>query len=978
MEAYLQRSKAYVAAALLAFAVACGLAFAPQAYAADDAVGGGDSDLVAAQVLTAQADPLDYSGSDFTFIKEDGTAFGMFAPQDGTGLAFQNESGKIKVTFLPKNKTTYKGFYLNTAINNLPSDEKNLEKADADGNYSFDLNPSYCGKAWPVAPIKADGSTTDKQYYMAVPPLDQIPGAPTMSDLNVVNDEKMYVVVKAVLEDYAEGQDYLTYYLNGSSYKFAFSGNQDDAAASFDSKDSNVRWAAGVNEDIEFAYTAADGTAKTGNGSKPGFRLPITIPEGQTQFTVPVVAYATDFTARRFTVDLDAKTVTTGSASDTAAVAVTSSVQDVQAAADATLEYEGYVRPYAGAQNKPTDTALPLSNDFTATLAMNLGSNAVYDKAYVATYQGKPWLADDAVVNEPTDADYATVAADGALTLSIVNEYDTDPKTTQLNGNIVKVKMHVAEAAPFEEAGTWVERRFQLDFTSRTTATLAITGDALTVKPVELKNGMYKLPDLKSGPGEMFNHMEADSKFLKVEGDTATIMFVQDASTKSVAKYSRVALGKSSELVATAYQPELAEGTPIFEGKDCGSTDNGTKWGYEITISKAEAAQLLNPFGKLFIVVWNNQGASSNGNVPGWYKASNDIYLALGGLGDRVGPDFADYTAVEAAKAKVPASLDGYTADSVKALNDALAAVVEDKLETEQAEVDAMAKAIEDAIAGLVEKSASSVKLAYQTTKYTGKAIDASKAFKVTVTGSTGEVTFKYYSDAKCTKAVAAANVKNAGTYYVKATVAADDNYKAATSAAVKFTIAKAKSTIAWTTKAQTKTYNGKAQAYAGKVKKTGSSGKVTFLYYTDAKCTKAVSAKNVKNARTYYVKAQVAASANYAAAKSSAVKFTIAKAKNTLAVKAVKATQSANAKKATTIAASKAFKVTKNTSEGKVTYKKTSGNAKITIAKSGKITVKKGLKKGKTYIVKVRATSAATANYKSAYKDIVVKIKVK
>ena len=64
----------------------------------------------------------------------------------------------------------------------------------------------------------------------------------------------------------------------------------------------------------------------------------------------------------------------------------------------------------------------------------------------------------------------------------------------------------------------------------------------------------------------------------------------------------------------------------------------------------------------------------------------------------------ADYSAVEKAKEKVPADLSIYTEESVKALNDALAGVVEGKNITEQEEVDAMAKAIENAINGLVKK----------------------------------------------------------------------------------------------------------------------------------------------------------------------------------------------------------------------------------------------------------------------------------
>ena len=64
----------------------------------------------------------------------------------------------------------------------------------------------------------------------------------------------------------------------------------------------------------------------------------------------------------------------------------------------------------------------------------------------------------------------------------------------------------------------------------------------------------------------------------------------------------------------------------------------------------------------------------------------------------------ADYSAVDAAKdAAAVIDADKYTEASVKAVNDAVAAVVEGYDITKQAEVDAMAKAINDAIAALVE-----------------------------------------------------------------------------------------------------------------------------------------------------------------------------------------------------------------------------------------------------------------------------------
>jgi hypothetical protein len=106
----------------------------------------------------------------------------------------------------------------------------------------------------------------------------------------------------------------------------------------------------------------------------------------------------------------------------------------------------------------------------------------------------------------------------------------------------------------------------------------------------------------------------------------------------------------------------------------------------------------------------------------------------------------------------------------------------------------------------------------------------------------------------------------------------------------------------------------------------------------------------------------------------------TIAKKKkkaNTITVSAKKATfkYSKLKKKNQTLKVEKFLKVTK--AKGTVTYKKTDGNKKITIdKKSGKLTVKKGLKKG-TYKVKIKVTAAGTTSYKSGYKTVTVKVVV-
>ncbi|MBR2279101.1 MAG: leucine-rich repeat domain-containing protein [Eubacterium sp.] len=97
----------------------------------------------------------------------------------------------------------------------------------------------------------------------------------------------------------------------------------------------------------------------------------------------------------------------------------------------------------------------------------------------------------------------------------------------------------------------------------------------------------------------------------------------------------------------------------------------------------------------------------------------------------------------------------------------------------------------------------------------------------------------------------------------------------------------------------------------------------------------------------------------------------------NTLVAKGKTATvKFANLKKKNqTVTQKNAFTVSK--AQGKVTYKKASGNGKITVNSAGKFTVKKGLKKG-TYKIKVKVTAAGNTTYKAVTKTVTVTIKVK
>lgn len=97
----------------------------------------------------------------------------------------------------------------------------------------------------------------------------------------------------------------------------------------------------------------------------------------------------------------------------------------------------------------------------------------------------------------------------------------------------------------------------------------------------------------------------------------------------------------------------------------------------------------------------------------------------------------------------------------------------------------------------------------------------------------------------------------------------------------------------------------------------------------------------------------------------------------NTITVKAKNPTikYSKVKTKAQSIPAKNAFTVSKP--QGKVTYKRVSGNAKITINKAGTVVVKKGLKKG-SYKIKVKITASGTDAYKPITKTVILTIKIK
>ena len=157
------------------------------------------------------------------------------------------------------------------------------------------------------------------------------------------------------------------------------------------------------------------------------------------------------------------------------------------------------------------------------------------------------------------------------------------------------------------------------------------------------------------------------------------------------------------------------------------------------------------------------------------------------------------------------------------------------------------------------KKTASKITLKAKTATYTGKAISVEKA---AVEGSAGKVTYKYYSDSKCTKEVT--SHVNPGVYYVTATVAGDDSYTGATSEAVKLTInpqatkvtsvANASSyvTVSWNKVSKASGYYVYRSTDGKKFTKAGTVTSYKTVKFSDKKATKN-GQKYVYKIITYY-----------------------------------------------------------------------------------------------------------------------------
>ena len=147
--------------------------------------------------------------------------------------------------------------------------------------------------------------------------------------------------------------------------------------------------------------------------------------------------------------------------------------------------------------------------------------------------------------------------------------------------------------------------------------------------------------------------------------------------------------GKAAYMYAFTMQQK---GTPRSPTENCYFADTNSALINlnETTVFKALAEMQTEGF---------KDTLNANDQANGWLFREGKTPLC--------GAEPADYSAVDAALDKIPADLTAYTDESIKTLSAAAEAVIRGKVIAKQTEVDAMAKAIENAIAALVKKPSS-------------------------------------------------------------------------------------------------------------------------------------------------------------------------------------------------------------------------------------------------------------------------------
>lgn len=118
-----------------------------------------------------------YDGDDVAFIAVDGSELATYSRKDDPSIEYQ--SGVITVNYLAGADKNETGFYLCADKDDDATWDKNLFfPRRSNGGISFDLDAAYAGMAWPIVPCNSKDMPIglNTQYYLAIPPLEKIPG----------------------------------------------------------------------------------------------------------------------------------------------------------------------------------------------------------------------------------------------------------------------------------------------------------------------------------------------------------------------------------------------------------------------------------------------------------------------------------------------------------------------------------------------------------------------------------------------------------------------------------------------------------------------------------------------------------------------------------------------------------------------------------------------------------------------------------
>ena len=268
------------------------------------------------------------------------------------------------------------------------------------------------------------------------------------------------------------------------------------------------------------------------------------------------------------------------------------------------------------------------------------------------------------------------------------------------------------------------------------------------------------------------------------------------------------------------------------------------------------------------------------------------------------------------------------------------------------------AKELNDAVAALQAPASEESKTALQSAITAAKKLKAAdytaasyKTYKAAITAAETVLNGEDFSDTEVTAAT-----------------------KALTDAKVKLVKMKTQSI----TVSVKNTKNVVSKKYGDKAFSLGAKAKTTLTYKSSNTKIATVDSKGkvtIKAAGTVKITINAKATSTYKAATAKVLTIKIAKKAPTIKTKIGTKNLSYNALK------KKAQVFTLGTSvnsKGTLTYKKLSGSSAVSVnSKTGKLTVKKGLKKG-TYRVKVQIKSAAKGNYTAGSRTVTVTVRVK